>query len=471
MNAAVTEAKQWTLVEAALSLSRPLGTTCFLFALLALAGYFGNVEALYRPLQGGPATHPLTALCVLLLALGVRVPHNGRNSSRFSLGCSLLVAAIAALRLTEISLGNDLTYWLTPFHAALQADLQSGGQNSMGTNSALMMLTCSVALAFFRAGLANLSQITASVAAAIPITSFTGYSYGLEGFYGQMSLLTATVGLGLAIATLSLTADHGGLRALLSPHIGGRVARAQVIFGYLIPTGMGFLLVKSFTSGTGQPQSLFGMFVVAVCWFIILMVSVSSIYIEKADFARRRSEAKLAAAALTDELTGLPNRRKFFDAGRHELERIKRTRGELWVLMIDLDHFKKINDTAGHAVGDQVLVATATVLKQSVRKVDIASRLGGEEFAVLLTETGRAGCDRVAESIRNNIESLPIPGWTDIHGPVTTSIGCARLLPTGSLDETLHAADEALYRAKHCGRNQVAVNDGDAIINLQKDAY
>ena len=274
-------------------------------------------------------------------------------------------------------------------------------------------------------------------------------------------MLTATAGFCLAGATLALTSDHGGLRAILSPYIGGRIARIQVFAGYLVPTIFGYFLIKSMMSGSTQNYSLFGIFVVAICWFIILMISYSAVLHEKADFARRQSEAKLATAALTDSLTGLPNRRMFLESGLHEIERIKRTGNELWVLMIDIDHFKKVNDTAGHAIGDRVLVAVAKLLSQSIRKVDRVSRLGGEEFAVLITDTNQEGCERVAENIRQNIESLQVPDWTDVHGPVTVSIGCAKLTGTGTpLERTLNAADEALYRAKRGGRNQVVIHDG-----------
>lgn len=448
--------EQWTLVEAALSLPRPLGLACALFGLLALIGYFGNVEAFYRPITGGPATHPLTALSVLFLGLGVSANDKTRRGIWLERICTLLVIGITLSRLSEILSGIDYSSWMTPFHSVVLLDQQIGKRNSMGVNSAAMLLSIAIALGLHSLRLPRASQIIASIAVAIPAVSFTGYAYGLERFHGQMSLLTATAGFGLAVATITMTADRAGLKAVLSPYIGGRIARAQALAGYLIPTGLGYLLVNSVATGANQNQSLFGIFVVTICWFIILMVSISAVFHEKADFARRQSEAKLAAAAQTDMLTGLPNRRQFFEVGEREVERTKRSGGELWVLMIDLDRFKHINDTAGHAVGDQVLIAVAELLAQSVRKVDLVARLGGEEFAALVTDTNQHGCERVAESIRQNTELLRVPGWTDIHGPVTTSIGCAKLSLTDTLDEALHAADEALYHAKQNGRNQVA---------------
>ena len=188
-----------------------------------------------------------------------------------------------------------------------------------------------------------------------------------------------------------------------------------------------------------------------------MMVSMSSIFSEKVDFERRLNEAKLATAALSDSLTGLPNRRKFLEFGQHEVERVKRTGNDLWILMIDLDHFKKVNDTAGHDIGDRVLIAVGSLLSQSIRKVDLAGRLGGEEFAVLLADTNQEGCERVSENIRQNIALLQISGWTEFYGPITASIGCAKLSATDTLEKALRAADEALYQAKNNGRNQVSM--------------
>lgn len=453
-----TKEKQWTLVKAALSLPHSLGTACAFFGLLALAGYFGNVEELYRPIADGAATHPLTALSVLFVGLGIRASDWTERGIWLERLFALLAILIVVFRLGEAIFGTNLTSWITPFNDMVLFDIDQGRSNSMGVNTASMLLSIAVAMGLHSLKKPTCSQMAASIAIAIPAVSFTGYAYGLERFYGQMSLLTATAGFGLACATLAMTADHGGLRAILSPYIGGKIARVQVLAGYLVPTGLGYILVKSFVSGSEQAQGLFGIFVVAICWFIILMVSVSAIFHERADFARRQSEAKLATAAMSDSLTGLPNRRRLFEWSQQEIERIKRTGSDLWVLMIDLDHFKNINDTAGHAIGDRVLVAVAELLSQSVRKVDLVGRLGGEEFAALLTDTNRAGVERVAESLRQNVESLHVPGWADIHGPITISIGCAKLEGTGAgaLEKALQAADYALYQAKSNGRNRVS---------------
>ncbi|MEH6725520.1 MAG: GGDEF domain-containing protein [Hyphomicrobiales bacterium] len=161
---------------------------------------------------------------------------------------------------------------------------------------------------------------------------------------------------------------------------------------------------------------------------------------------------------MNDPLTLLPNRRKFFEVGEREMARRKRTGADLSVLMIDIDHFKNVNDTAGHAMGDHILQSLAKVLADSLRAIDLAGRLGGEEFAVLLPDTSSVGAQRVAEKIRTNIEAMPIEEWTDIYGPITVSIGCAVADQNGGLTELLSMADDALYKAKEQGRNRVVIS-------------
>ncbi len=447
---------RWTLVEAVQSLSRPVGLTCGLFGLAALLGYYLGLEFLHRPLPDGPATHPLTALCALLLGLALRPAHKSGLYEYLFLAAS---AVLSLLLLLEHHFGLSLTRPFTPFLSVVEQELAEGKENSMGANTAVMFLCTAIALAMNNMGMPKASQAAASVAVAVPCVSFVGYAYGLEGFYGQMSLITATLGFGLSLSVLFLTADHGGLRALLSPYIGGRVARVQVLAGCLVPSALGYLVIKSFAANSTGTYGVFGLFVVGVCWFIILMISVSAIVVERADFSRRLGEARLAAAALHDELTGLPNRRKFFHDCEHELERSKRTGADLWVLMLDIDHFKHINDTQGHAMGDQVLKQVSQSLTLLIRGVDLIARMGGEEFAIVLVDSSREGCERVAEAARANIESLEVPDWTRLHGPITISIGAARLGPDGVLDQVLHQSDQALYYAKEEGRNRVSFYD------------
>ncbi len=450
-----SEREKWKLVQRVLSLSRWLSALCIFSSIIVLTGYFAHIEATYRPIAGGPATHPLTAVSIFFLGLGIMTGSGIPHRVWISRICALLIIGITVCRFGEIIFGVDLLSWMTPFQDSVLLDQQHGLSNAIGVNTLIMLFSISVALGSHGLTASRLAQLTAFIAVAIPTVSILGYGYGLSGFYGQMSLITATAGFGVAGAALALTADHAILRALLSPYVGGRIARLQALTGTLITVALGYVMVRFDISISPGDESLFGIFVVIICWLILLMSGVSAAFHEKIDSARRQSEAMLATAARTDALTGLPNRRMFFEVAECEVERIRSTGGDLWLLMVDLDHFKKINDTGGHAVGDQVLRTVANLLSQSIREVDLVARIGGEEFAVLLTRSDQNECEGVAERIRQNIESLQLPLWTDVHGCVTASIGCAKMVPSGTLDDAMRAADAALYRAKNDGRNRV----------------
>ena len=159
---------------------------------------------------------------------------------------------------------------------------------------------------------------------------------------------------------------------------------------------------------------------------------------------------------MRDALTGLYNRRYLIDAFERELHRARRSNEELAVLVIDIDHFKRINDTFGHAAGDEVLRCVARFMLSVVRAGDILCRLGGEEFVLLQTKAVADAIVERADKLRHDIAKLDIVHQGRRVGPVTLSIGIA-IFPLHGLtvDAMLHAADDALYAAKHAGRNRV----------------
>ena len=159
--------------------------------------------------------------------------------------------------------------------------------------------------------------------------------------------------------------------------------------------------------------------------------------------------------AQTDGLTGLASRRHFEETLVLELARAKRFGTPLSVVLADLDDFKAVNDRHGHAVGDLVLREFAAVVQHTLREVDLAGRWGGEEFALLLPGTDAQGGMQLAERLRTAIESRPVilpdGGTLDI----TASLGVSSYSGTSSAEELFEAADQALYRAKTSGKNQV----------------
>jgi two-component system cell cycle response regulator len=169
-----------------------------------------------------------------------------------------------------------------------------------------------------------------------------------------------------------------------------------------------------------------------------------------------RLTRKLRAASLTDSLTELPNRRYALKRLESDWGAAQRSGRPVSVIMLDIDHFKSVNDTYGHDMGDLVLKETASVLKHALREEDEVCRLGGEEFLVLCRNTSTEDCCRVAGRLRAAVESNRIAHALFERGIVTVSLGVAGSdLPIASIEDLLKAADDAVYAAKRGGRNQV----------------
>jgi len=166
---------------------------------------------------------------------------------------------------------------------------------------------------------------------------------------------------------------------------------------------------------------------------------------------------KLEDLAIQDPLTGLNNRRYFMMSASEHLRLANRNGHPLCILMVDLDHFKRINDTFGHGTGDQVIRLAADVLRHELRASDILARFGGEEFIACLPETGLEAAGVAAERIRSNLEgsSLAAAQGEGAVLRVTASLGIATRAGSESLEELIERADQALYEAKHGGRNRV----------------
>jgi diguanylate cyclase (GGDEF)-like protein len=173
----------------------------------------------------------------------------------------------------------------------------------------------------------------------------------------------------------------------------------------------------------------------------------------------------LRARSYVDGLTGIANRRYFDVALDRELRRAQRMKGQLALLLVDIDSFKAYNDHFGHQQGDTCLTTVAQALASKLKRpADVAARYGGEEFAAILPDTSLDQALLLANAIREHVASLALPHASSAHWPVVTlSIGVAAFDPARLKDPALliEAADKALYAAKHGGRNRVVV-DGEA---------
>jgi diguanylate cyclase (GGDEF)-like protein len=170
---------------------------------------------------------------------------------------------------------------------------------------------------------------------------------------------------------------------------------------------------------------------------------------------RVSEEQQLRRAASVDELTGACNRRALLERLREESERARRHRNPLCVLMLDLDHFKEVNDSFGHRIGDAVLENVGRLLRGTLRAGDFAGRYGGEEFCIVLTDTPLSGARIAAERIRRQIAMQAVCGPAGESVQVACSIGIAEVDAARDVMEAIELADRALYRAKAGGRNRV----------------
>jgi diguanylate cyclase (GGDEF)-like protein len=181
------------------------------------------------------------------------------------------------------------------------------------------------------------------------------------------------------------------------------------------------------------------------------------------------SNRKLEHAALTDLLTGMPNRRAGLDALSQEWSGANRSRQPLSVIMIDIDHFKSINDNHGHAIGDAVLKEAAKAIQNMARKDDSVCRLGGEEFLIVCHNTDLKSAYHAAERLRKRVGTTDIRVG-DAHIRIAISVGVAcKEFDTTSAETMVNAADKALYAAKHEGRNRTClVSHGRVICPHEK---
>ncbi len=232
------------------------------------------------------------------------------------------------------------------------------------------------------------------------------------------------------------------------------VFNAAIYLFYMGPLALGLLTIDDL------PATLSNQFFLLSTAVVTIASQAHRRALERREFDAQTAQQSLLAEVQTmatiDWLTNLYNRRHFFRLGEEEIARARRYRHDISVIMIDIDHFKAVNDTYGHSVGDEVLCAIAKRILAGLRQSDIAGRYGGEEFALVLPETDLpSAAEIVAERLRDTIASRPIE---TAEGPlhITISVGVAGVdVLHENLLDALSRADSGLYAAKHAGRNRV----------------
>ena len=264
--------------------------------------------------------------------------------------------------------------------------------------------------------------------------------------------------LRVVVASLVLAGQSAAILVALYTRRRSTIGRGVL----LVMAGMGMavlvMLLRTVAGFTGtlnaesflQGSALQGLTFVTT-FAVLLVASLGFVFMTK----ERADEANRRLAAL-DELTGVANRRSIIAALDRDVGRAISTHESMAVMMVDIDHFKRINDTCGHLAGDQVLRCVVDVIQHRIRAQDIVGRYGGEEFLVVLADTSAQGARQLAEQLRAAVQAAQCAHAGESLG-VTVSVGVfgGRLEPGDSWDQLIHAADMALYRAKQEGRNRV----------------
>jgi diguanylate cyclase len=230
------------------------------------------------------------------------------------------------------------------------------------------------------------------------------------------------------------------------------LTRATVALTVLV-TLMAVLISQALISMLGHGDRGIALVSASLC-SLLLTPAVGTVVLRLV-FELDRARQQLTVLATQDDLTGVHNRRHFMAVVQREWDRARRYSTPAALLLIDADHFKRINDTHGHLCGDELLRCLAAAVGSSLRQADVLARFGGEELIVFLPHTDPLGALDVAERIRERVQAVSVP-WRDAVVSTTVSIGMAPLrneLPT--LDWMIHEADTALYAAKSDGRNCV----------------
>jgi len=302
------------------------------------------------------------------------------------------------------------------------------------------------------------------VAGLAALLALVGYFTGLTNLYGfakqtQMAVPTAVGIFLLGFGLLASRPDRGPMRLLASDGAGGTLVRRivpAIVLGILLLTILRLGGQAAGLYGTTTGAWLLASAVIALLVPIVWRVGWS---IERADAEKRVLAKELKRLSEKDPLTGLYNRRRMHEEIVRQLATLHRHARPFGLLMVDLDRFKQVNDTAGHAAGDALLVEVAHTLKRQLRTGDYVARVGGDEFVILLPEVGAGAIEDVTDKLLRSLHKIRVPSGDTTLTP-GASIGGVTCLPPGdetwTPDSVLHAADLELYTAKAEGRDRAS---------------
>ena len=427
-------------VRTALGLASLFALCSFLVAVVALVAYRLGLVDIIQPLSDGPALHPVTAMSVILLATCVVLTTPRARPFIDGVCAVVLLGALARLAFPD-----EASLWLQQHNT-----YPAGPEAVVSTGTALCLLLLATSLLLRQYGNAVISQMMSVLAYSAPALALVGFVLGIQEPHARMSLTTVLMLTPLCVATALSTVFHGFLRPLLGPTRISGLARRHLALVMMAPYLLGLSIINI---SPDAAEISFLILIVASSQTVGLVVALLALSFgnleRRSNILQRRAEMR----AMRDGLTGALNRASFTNQAHREIGEHRRIRSTVSLLFIDVDHFKRINDTHGHETGDEVLKRIIRLMRRCLRKGDTVARWGGEEFVVLLPATDLNGTLLIAEKIRHCIEA---EYFDDLASGlrVTVSIGCVEMNSGEGLDELVAQADRALYAAKHRGRNQ-----------------
>jgi diguanylate cyclase (GGDEF)-like protein len=410
------------------SLARVLAGVVALVAVLTLAGWALGLPVLQRPVSSFAPLRALAALALALAAASVLLLRS------FPVPARVLAVAAAALGVAGMA-----------------------GPLPETTATALVLLGVSLVTADGVRTLRILSRVCAVVATAIGTSAFMGFLLGVEFFVGSGRTVQVSPQGAASIALLGLAAlairPGRRVRIMAGPTLGGRFARVFLPLVVLVQLVSGLLATQGVRSDLWSPTTAIWLMFLAALASLVALVVWAAQRLHADDLRRASDAAALERLAQRDPLTGSYNRRAFDAEVERAVERARRYGEQVAACVIDLDHFKEINDRHGHAAGDEALVRVNRGLRSRLRTTDVLGRIGGDEFAVVLTHVDETAARRVAREMAETVAQVGVElGAEGRDNRLSASIGTATWQEGMTAADLVRLADERMYANKRAAR-------------------
>ena len=434
-----------------------------------------DIELLKRVAPGLRVMNPVSAVAFILCGFSLALLRESRLTSRRRLAAQLLGAAVFFIGTGELvatltGSAIELDHLLFESQVGSTATPHS---NDMATNSAIAFMLFGLALVYFggQSKLSHrLSQVTSTSGTIVGLVPLIAYLYGadMEHGFGSLVPMAAHTSLSFVMLGIGLLIAPGtqAIKLVSRADQGGRIVRRFFPSVVVTIVFLGYLRLAGQHAGWYGTEMGAALMVAAtivalggLLWWNAAVISrtdqrrlAMEATLQLSESALRAANEALALQVRTDSLTNVANRMALDEELDRAVKNVHRYESEIFsVLMIDVDYFKRYNDSFGHLAGDEVLRGVARLLETTCRATDIVGRYGGEEFAIVLPHTIEAGAREIAERLRAAVERHDWP-----HASITVSVGIATgSADTADADQVLREADFALYLAKQGGRNRV----------------